>query len=327
MLDIDITLLYQIIGFLVLLFILNRFLYAPIQKVLAERSERIEGTFKSAAEAEEEVRVGMASYEQEIKEAVVKGHEERAKMRLEAIEQEKEIIEDARRRAASEIAAMKAEIESSKRDALAELEREARGISASIAEKILERKVIVTVLVLFMGLLPVLARAAEEAAHHGAHEEGPGMTWKIVNFVVLVIGIGIVWKKFLKGMLERRSEEISKALEDAKAARAEAEKLSAEYREKLGLLETRVAGVREELKQEGRDESAKILADARAAAEAIMESAKAAAAQEVKKARLELRAEAARLAVSMAEDILKKEIKDEDQKRLVRAYLDEMRLN
>lgn len=45
----------QVVNFLILLFILKRFLYKPILKVLEERKNKIEGSLKNAQEIEEKL--------------------------------------------------------------------------------------------------------------------------------------------------------------------------------------------------------------------------------------------------------------------------------
>ena len=56
-------------------------------------------------------------------------------------------------------------------------------------------------------------------------------------------------------------------------------------------------------------------------AERIKEQAKLSASQEVARAQAELRGEAARLAVQLAEQTLREKIKKDDQDRLVGEYL------
>ncbi|MFQ5735339.1 MAG: hypothetical protein ACE5GY_00570 [Thermodesulfobacteriota bacterium] len=324
MLDIDITLLYQMIGFVVLLFIMNNLLYKPLLKILKERDERIDGTLKNASRTEKEVEEGLKEYEQRLKEATVKGVEARNKIRQEALDAEKEILDAAREKAAGEMAVMKRGLEKSKRDALDELKAETKTLSRSIAEKILDRKVVVALFAFVLPLLPLLARAAEEAHHEAG---GNTMLWKIVNFVILAVVVVIVWKKFIGKMLVKRSADIKQAMEDAKAAKEAADARAAEYATKLSMLERRMAEIHEELEAGAEAEKKKILAEAEAAAVKIMEQAKLTAEQEVKKAKAEIRAEVASLTVRMAEELLNKELKPDDQEKLVKGYLDNLRLN
>lgn len=322
MIALNITLIFQVVGFFILLFILNRFLYTPVLKILKEREERISGTLKKAADSEKEVEEGLVSYDKKIKEAAVRGNEERAKIRQEAVDKEKEVLEAARIAAAKEISAMRKELEASKASALSALKEESKAISKNIAEKILERKVIIMLLTFGVALLPAFGFAAEEG-HHG----GSGNTWKIINFVILAVGVYLVWTKAIKGLLENRSAEIKRAIDEAQSAKDFADRKAAEYKEKLNLLEKRISEIHHELKLEGEAEKARIIQEAEKAAVRVQEQAKLAAEQETKKARIEIRKEVADIAIGMAEEILRKELKPEDQERLIKGYLNNLRLN
>lgn len=326
MISLDLTLVFQIIGFFFLLIVLNRFLYNPVLRILKERDEKIGGAIKKAAETEKEVEKGLLSYEKRIKEAAVKGHEERNRIRQEGLNREKELLEAARVEAARELASMRGELSKSKDSALASLKEESGTISLNIAEKILERKVVLFLITFGLtALLPALGFAAN--GEHGEGHGGVGGTWKIINFVILAVGVYLVWTKAIAGLLNKRSAEIKKAIDDAKEAKDAADKKAAEYKEKLALLEKRISEIHAGLKLEGEAEKQRIIEEAAKASERVREQARVAAAQELKKAKIEIKAEVARLAVQMAEEILKKELKPEDQERLVKGYLNNLRLN
>lgn len=322
MISLDLTLVYQIIGFFVLLIVLNTFLYRPVQRVLKERDEKIDGTLKKAAQTEKDVVDGLADYDKKIKEAAVKGHEERNRIRQEGLEREKEVLEAARAKASSELAKMRNELASDKNKALGSLKEESKQLSKTIAERILERSVLSILLTIGISLVPALALATEEA-----HGGGSGSTWKIINFVILAVGVYLVWTKVIAKQLDGRGAEIKKALDEAQSAKDAADRKAAEYREKLNLLDKRIAEIHNELKLEGEAEKQRIIADSEAAAKKVAEQAKAAAEQELKKARIEIREEVARLSTQLAEEIIKKELKPEDQEKLVRGYLNNLRLN
>lgn len=321
MLDINITLLWQIIGFLILVPIMNRFLYKPAIKALNERDEKIGGNIKKAQEYDKEIADGLAAYDKKLKEAAVKGNEERAKRRIEALVVEKEIIESARTAAARELGVMKTELEKNKASAMTLLKAEAKTLGSQMAEKILDRKVM-GILVMFACLLLPASGFASEGG--GQEEGGSGMLWRVVNFIILVIGIGCVWKYVIKGMLSKRGTDIEQAIKDAVEAKAAADRKYAEYQSKVTMLEASVANVHNELKLEGEAETKRLLAEAEAAGRRIKEQAIFTAEQEIKKAKLELRREAASLAASMAQEMLMRELKGEDQDRLVKAYLDNL---
>lgn len=321
MIELNYTVLYQVVGFFVLLFILNRFLYTPLLKVLKEREERTGGTLKKASELEREVEEGLASYERKIKDATVKGYEEINKLRQEALAREKAMVEAARGEMAGMLSEMRGRIEASKVGALTALKEETKTLSKSIAEKILEKKLAV-ILLMFM-LLPALVHAAEEGEKGGA---GAELIYKLINFAVMAVGAYIVWKKALKGLLAKRGEGIKKALEDAKNAKEAADKKAAEYRQKLALLEKRIEELHLELKAEGETEKARILQEAEEAVNKVKEQAKFASEQELKKAKMEIKKEVAGLAVALAEELLKKELTPADQEKLIKGYLENLKL-
>lgn len=329
MLELNLTLVFQMVGFFALLIILNQFLYKPLLKILKEREEKIEGTLKSAAKAEKDIDDGMAAYEKRLKEATIKGTEARNKMKSEGLQKEKEIIEAARSSATAEIGRMQTELVKSKAAALHSLRAETESISKNIAEKILDRKLVIFILTFALPLLPALVFASEGGGHAEEHGSMFNMkfVWSVVNFVILAVGIVVIWKKLLSGMLHKRGVEIKKALEDAKTAKEAADRKSDEYRTKLAMLEKRLSEIQKELEIEGDAEKKRIVAEAENAAVKIKEQARLSAEQELKKAKLEIKEEVASLAVQMAETILKKELSSSDQEKLVKGYLNNLRLN
>ena len=331
MLEINLTLILQMIGFIVLLVILNRFLYRPVQRILDERAERIEGTLKKADETNKEIQDGLDEYEKKIKEARLRGHEERAKLKQEALAREREILDAAGREASKELVVMRRKIGEGKDQALESLKDQTKAISKSMAEKLLDRSV---ALVLVTGALTLLSSIAfaSEAEHGGGAGGaggggGGGGLWKVINFVILVVGLYLVWVKVIKKALEKKGEEIKKAMDDAREANEAAEKRALEYRAKLSDLEKSIAAIAEELRLEGEAEKKKIIAEATSAAVRLAEQARITVEQELTKARIEIRREVAELAARMAGEILSRELKPEDQERLIKEYVSRMRLH
>jgi len=132
-----------------------------------------------------------------------------------------------------------------------------------------------------------------------------------------------VTKPIRKG-LKGRTEEIEKTLADAESAKAAAEAKHKEYSDKLAKATEEIAGITEAIRREGELERDKIIAAAKDMADKIEREADNKAAGVVAKARIELREEASRLAVELAEDMLKKQVSADDQKRLVEEYMQKM---
>jgi F-type H+-transporting ATPase subunit b len=78
------TLGLQIFNFLLLLYILNTVLYRPLRAVLAKRKETIEGDHGHARGLQQQIDEKMASYQERLQAARVKGNEERAVLRAAA---------------------------------------------------------------------------------------------------------------------------------------------------------------------------------------------------------------------------------------------------
>ena len=127
--------------------------------------------------------------------------------------------------------------------------------------------------------------------------------------------------KPIRNGLKARREEIAKTLADAEAAKAAAEAKYLEYSEKLAKATEEIETLTASIRHDGEVEREKILAAAQEMAVKIEQEADNKASSVVAKARTELREEAARLAVELAEDMLKKQVSAEDQKRLVDEYM------
>ena len=173
--------------------------------------------------------------------------------------------------------------------------------------------------------LAALGFAAEggEGAHHvDTGKQMKDFMWRVIDFAAL-LGV-IIWalkKANAKGALADRTANIEKALREAEEARAAAEKKFAEYSEKLEKANQEIDGIYAAIRKEAELEKERIIAEAKMTADKIREQAAATASQEVLKAKAELRGEAARLAVQMAEQSLCDNIKKDDQDRLVNDYL------
>jgi F-type H+-transporting ATPase subunit b len=177
-------------------------------------------------------------------------------------------------------------------------------------------------------LLAVLAAAGfasegGEGAHHvDTAKQMKDFAWRVLDFAALMaLVIWALKKANVKGTLAARQAAIEKTLQEAAEAKAAAEKKLAEYSEKLAAANLEIDGIYTAITHEGAAEKARIIAEARVMAEKIREQATQAANQEVLKARTELRVEAARLAVELAEKSVKEKIVKGDQDRLVGEYL------
>ena len=178
---------------------------------------------------------------------------------------------------------------------------------------------------LLLALLLLLLTAGFALAAGGGHVDSgvllKDFLYRCLNFVLmLAILIYFVAKPFKKGMAARR-EGIAKALQEAETTRQQAEAKFAEYDAKLSKAAGEIEQIYAAIRQEGEQERERILANAREMAAKIQQEAEKSAATAVAKARLELRQEASSLAVTLAEELLKKDFTKADHVRLVEEYM------
>ena len=171
-------------------------------------------------------------------------------------------------------------------------------------------------------LVSVVAFASGGTEHHA--DSGvllKDFLYRVLNFSIVVALLIYFLRKPLKKGLAGRSEEIEKALSDAKKAKEEAEAKFAEYDLKLNQATVEIAEISASIRREGELEKQRIIENAKAMAAKIEADAERTADIEVAKAREELQREAVQLAVALAEDLLKKNFTKEDDTRMIDEYI------
>lgn len=170
-------------------------------------------------------------------------------------------------------------------------------------------------------LIPLVAMASEGGGHADSGAVLEDFLYRCFNFALMVGLLAYFVIKPVRKGLKDRTTEIAKTLADAEAAKAAAEAKYLEYSQKLAKASEEIAGITAAIRREGELEREKILAAAREMAAKIERETDQQAAGVVSKARAELRGEASRLAVELAEELLKNRISSADQKRLVDEYM------
>lgn len=181
-----------------------------------------------------------------------------------------------------------------------------------------------TTTVLLTSML-VLLLAGVALASGEAHADSGALLkdflYRVLNFGLVIAILVYFLRKPLKKGLAGRTEEIERALAEAKQAKEEAEAKFAEYDRKLDQATEEIAEISDAIRREGELEKQKIIENAKQMAIKIEQDAEKAAEMEVAKARRELQQEAAALAVDMAEKMLKKNFTKDDDTRLIDEYM------
>ncbi len=139
----------------------------------------------------------------------------------------------------------------------------------------------------------------------------------IITFLLL--------KKFLfkpvKKMIDARQKEIDDLYADAEASKAEAAKLQADYEEHLSAARAERDEILRDAVATANKRRDAIVAEAREEANAIRDKAEADIAQEKKKALNEVKNEISSISISIAEEVVEREITEADHVRLVNEFI------
>ena len=141
MISLDISILYQVILFVVLWLIINKVLFQPYLKLLDERERRTTGAQHDSAELEHESARLRAQYEAKIAQAQSLAAAERERILQSAREQREKILGQARQEAEQTLARRRQEIATALIEEKRLASAEAATIAADIASKVLGRKV------------------------------------------------------------------------------------------------------------------------------------------------------------------------------------------
>ena len=139
--SIDGSFLFIFISILLLIFILNRTLFAPINKVLDEREHLGAGRLHEAKNLLKQYDEKLNNYEQQIRQARAGAYHELETQRKEALTARQQLLEQVKQETATQLNAAKDEIAQQSVTARQTLENEARTMAATISSQILKRPV------------------------------------------------------------------------------------------------------------------------------------------------------------------------------------------
>src|SRR5262245_41191064 len=141
MIHLDISILYQIILFVLLWLILNKVFFQPYLHLLEERERKTSGAEHDSAELEHEGARLRTQYQEKIAQAQTAGYAAKETILQEARQQREKILADARHEATQTLERVRSEIaaavEQEKRIAAAEVTT----VAGEMASKVLGRRV------------------------------------------------------------------------------------------------------------------------------------------------------------------------------------------
>jgi len=140
-LDFDNTLVFQVFIFILLMFLLEPLLVAPVLRVFALREDRTEGAKAQARELEERAGELYVRYQRELERVNRVAAEERDRVRSETIKLEAEILGEARAAAGRIVEDGRKQIAAELGRVQFEVGRESERIAGELAERVLGRGV------------------------------------------------------------------------------------------------------------------------------------------------------------------------------------------
>ncbi|MDA8344342.1 MAG: F0F1 ATP synthase subunit B [Thermaerobacter sp.] len=134
------TFIAEVVSFLLFLWLMSKFAFPPIEKILNDRRERIEGAIGEARRDREEAARLKEQFEAQIESARQEAQALIERAQRTADLQAQETIQSARQEAERLVAMAREEIDGEKREALREIRREVADLSLAIAGRVLQEE-------------------------------------------------------------------------------------------------------------------------------------------------------------------------------------------
>ena len=135
------TMIAQFLNLMIQLFLIKKFLFKPINEILAKRKAMADAQLSDAAKARTEAEAMKAEYEKDMAEARSKASDIIVSAQKTATAQSDKILQEATAAAAALKEKAQNDIEQEKKKAVSEIRSEIGGIAMDIAGKVIEREI------------------------------------------------------------------------------------------------------------------------------------------------------------------------------------------
>jgi F-type H+-transporting ATPase subunit b len=172
---------------------------------------------------------------------------------------------------------------------------------------------------------PAVDKAGEKAGEHAEAAEQNEMPneiwWKWANFAILAVGLGYLVAKHAGPFFASRSAEIRQGIMKAAEVKAEAEARAKAIEARISNLAGEVEALRKSSQEEIAAEGARVSAETTQTIAKIQAQAEQDIASAVKNASLDLKAQAAELALELAEKQIRERLTPQTQDGLVDSFI------
>jgi F-type H+-transporting ATPase subunit b len=139
LISVNTSLILQVVNFLILLILLQRFLYRPLVTMLETRSATIQQRLAEAQAAREEAQRQLAEFEAKLQASQAEAQAARERALREAAETRERLMAEARREADRLLQGAQAQIAQEVRRAKGELQAEVGALATQIAERLIRK--------------------------------------------------------------------------------------------------------------------------------------------------------------------------------------------
>jgi F-type H+-transporting ATPase subunit b len=136
----DVSVVWVIFFVLLLTVVLDRLLFKPLLRVMAERQRAITSARELAERSANEARLAVAEFDRKTNEARAELYKQMDEMRRTALDERSAILSRTRAEAEAEIAAASARLQSEAEEARRRLSADAEVLGGAVAERILGRR-------------------------------------------------------------------------------------------------------------------------------------------------------------------------------------------
>jgi F-type H+-transporting ATPase subunit b len=150
------------------------------------------------------------------------------------------------------------------------------------------------------------------------------MLYQLVAFIVLTLLVGKFAVRPILATMQKRQDHIQEQLDTAEQNRVEAEKLLEEQKVVLDKARVEAKEIVDRAKRQKEQEAEEIIGQAKNRAQQLVEDAASEIASEKEKALLALRNEVGVLSIQLTSKLLEKEVRDDEQSKLVDRYLEQV---
>jgi F0F1-type ATP synthase membrane subunit b/b' len=168
---------------------------------------------------------------------------------------------------------------------------------------------------------PSQAQTEVNTGEHEAHLDPKKLAFQLINFSILAAILGFFGGKAINAALAARHDQMKKDLEEAAATREDALARLKRQETRLTNLEAELGRLRESIKEEATQEEQRLLAGADEKARRIQDETRFLVDQQVKEAERNFRQEVAAASARIAEELVRRSVRPEDQTRLDQTFI------